>query len=415
MKTLLINIGELVTVNANGADYKAGKDMSDIGVIPNGAVLFDDTILWVGTTDYAEQKIIPEYDDLTIVHCKGKCVLPGFVDSHSHIVFAGNRATEFARRLAGVSYQTIANEGGGILSTMRAVRSASVENLAEIGKSLALSALAHGTTTMEVKSGYGLSLSAELNQLEAIRILQHQLPMNIVPTFLGAHDFPPEFAQNRDEYVDVVINEMIPEVAKRNLAVFCDVFTDTGYYTIEQSRRILNAGKEFGLIPKIHADELSSFSAGELAGDIGAISADHLLYVSDQGMQSMKSAGTVATLLPGTAYTLRLPYAPARKMIDNDMIVALATDCNPGSCFTENMQTILSLACSSMKMSIEEAITSSTLNGAKALGLSEKIGSIEVGKQADMIMLDSSNYADLVYHFGVNHISHVWIKGKMVI
>lgn len=415
MKTLLINIGELVTVNANGASHKSGRDMSDIGVIHNGAVLFDETILWVGTTDYAEKQIIHEYDDITIVHCKGKCVLPGFVDSHSHIVFAGNRATEFARRLAGVSYQTIANEGGGILSTMRAVRSATVENLAEIGKSLAMSALSHGTTTMEIKSGYGLSIEAELNQLSAIRYLQEQLPMTIVPTFLGAHDFPPEFAENRDDYVDVVINEMLPEVAKRNLAIFCDVFTDTGYYTVEQSRRILNAGKEYGLIPKIHADELSSFGAGELAGEIGAISADHLLYVSEAGMQSMKNAGTVATLLPGTAYTLRLPYAPARTMIDNNMIVALATDCNPGSCFTENMQTIMSLACSSMRMSIEEAITASTLNGAAALGLSDTIGSIEVGKQADMILLDSANYADLVYHFGVNHIAHVWRKGRMVI
>lgn len=415
MKTLLINIGELVTVNANGASHKSGRDMSDIGVIHNGAVLFDETILWVGTTDYAEKQIIHEYDDITIVHCKGKCVLPGFVDSHSHIVFAGNRATEFARRLAGVSYQTIANEGGGILSTMRAVRSATVENLAEIGKSLAMSALSHGTTTMEIKSGYGLSIEAELNQLSAIRYLQEQLPMTIVPTFLGAHDFPPEFAENRDDYVDVVINEMLPEVAKRNLAIFCDVFTDTGYYTVEQSRRILNAGKEYGLIPKIHADELSSFGAGELAGEIGAISADHLLYVSEAGMQSMNNAGTVATLLPGTAYTLRLPYAPARTMIDNNMIVALATDCNPGSCFTENMQTIMSLACSSMRMSIEEAITASTLNGAAAIGMSDTIGSIEVGKQADMILLDSANYADLVYHFGVNHIAHVWRKGRMVI
>ncbi|MFN8367157.1 MAG: imidazolonepropionase [Candidatus Kapaibacterium sp.] len=414
VRTLFTNISELVTISAQGKHAKVGADMGNLNVHKNAAMLVSDTIEWIGES-HEIQHIIDTNHDVTVVNCRNKCIIPGFVDSHTHIVFAGNRSNEFARRLQGVSYQQIASEGGGILATMRAVRQSSVEELYNTGKQLALSALRYGTTTIEIKSGYGLSVEAELNQLRAIKKLQQELPVRIVSTFLGAHDFPPEYHANRELYIDILINQMIPLVVEEGLAEYCDVFADTGYYTIEQSRRILTTAQQAGLKLRVHADELTPFGAAELAAELHAHSADHLLYISQQGIDDMRNAGTVATLLPGTAYTLRLQYAPARTMIDANNIVALATDCNPGSCFMENMQQVLSLACMNMKMSIEESLTAATLHGANALRRADTLGSLELGKQADFCILDTTNYADLVYHFGVNHIQQVWIAGKQVI
>jgi imidazolonepropionase len=409
MKTLLTNISQLVTINAEGTFSKTKTKMSDLSIIENAAMLFSDSIEWIGANTEASQFLS---DEITLVDCRSKCVLPGFVDSHTHIVFAGNRANEFAKRLAGVSYQQIASEGGGILSTVRAVRDASVEDIFLNAKAIALSAMSNGTTTIEVKSGYGLSVEDELKLLRAINLLREEVPLRIHSTFLGAHDFPPEYRDDHDAYVQLIINEMIPQVVEEGLAEFCDVFTDTGYYTVKQSRQILEAAQNSGLKLKVHADELSSFCAAELAASMNAISADHLLFISDQGIGDMIASSTVAALLPGTAYTLRLPYAPARKLIDQGAVVALATDCNPGSCYNENMQSIISLACMNMQMSIEEAMTASTLHGASALGSADSVGSLEIGKKADFIILDSAHYADMVYHFGVNHIEQVWIDGK---
>ncbi|HYF03566.1 MAG TPA: imidazolonepropionase [Patescibacteria group bacterium] len=413
MPTLLKNISSLITVNSAGKGFKTGAEMNDIGEIKNGAILFKEKIEWVGTTDEAEELFKNgELKANTILDGTGKTVMPGFVDSHTHIVFAGSRADEFARRLRGESYQTIAAEGGGILKTMRAVRESGVEQLAETGRKLAHSAMRMGTTTMEIKSGYGLTLESELNQLRAAKLLQSELPLKIVTTFLGAHDIPPEFRENREQYIDLVCNEMIPAVAEEGLAEYCDAFTDTGYFTLEETERIFTTALKHGLKLRIHADELSNVEAAALGAKLGAKSADHLLFISDSGIEALKSSGTVATLLPGTAYTLKLPYAPARKIIDAGVKTALATDCNPGSCFCENMQLILSLACTNMKMSVEEAITAATLNGAEALGLSQQTGSLEVAKSADIIMLDTPDYANLVYHFGTNHVENVWIGGQ---
>lgn len=415
MPTLLKNISSLITVNSNGKGFKTGADMNDIGEIKNAAILFKEKIEWIGTTDEAEELFKNgALKANTILDAAGKTVMPGFVDSHTHIIFAGSRADEFAKRLRGVSYQAIAAEGGGILKTMRAVRESSIEQLAETGRKLALSALKTGTTTIEIKSGYGLTLESELNQLRAAKLLKEELPLKIVTTFLGAHDFPPEFKNNREKYIDLLCNEMIPAVAEENLAEFCDAFTDTGYYTLEETEKIFKTALEWGLKLRIHADELSNVEAAALAAKMGAYSADHLLFISDNGISALKSSGTVATLLPGTAYTLKLQYAPARKIIDADVKTALATDCNPGSCFCENMQTILSLACTNMGMSVEESISAATLNGAHALGLHNERGSLEVGKSADFIMLDTPDYADLVYHFGTNHVENIWISGKRI-
>lgn len=407
------NISTLITASSKNG-RKSGKEMNDIGCITDAAIVFDEKIQWIGSTEELHAKLASgELIAEKIISQKGKTILPGFVDSHTHIVFAGSRANEYARRLQGVSYQQIAAEGGGILSTMRAVRNASVEELAEVGLYYARSAMKYGTTTIEVKSGYGLSFESEMNQLKAIQLMKKEIPMTVISTFLGAHDIPPEYKENREQYIDILCNEMIPYVAENTLADFCDIFTDTGYYTIEETEKILGTAIEYGLKIKIHADELTPVAAAECAARMNAVSADHLLCISDDGMKQMAEKGVIGTLLPGTAYNLRLPYAPARAMIDNTMAIALATDCNPGSCLCENMQMMISLACTNMRMTVEEAINASTVNGAAALQLENK-GQLSVGKDADMIIMPTNEYATLAYHFGINHAENVWIKGQQL-
>lgn len=406
--TLFTNIGQLVTVDAKGAPVKTGAHMSELHCIANAAVLADETIQWLGPSAEAPA------GDYDVVDCGGGVVMPGFVDSHTHMVFAGSRAGEFARRLAGVPYAQIAAEGGGILHTMRSVRSATAQDLEEVCQGLVTSAMRHGTTTVEIKSGYGLDVDSELALLRAARAVAGRVPVSVHTTFLGAHAVPPEYKQNADDYVDLVVNDMLPRVANEGLAEFCDVFVDAGFFDAQQGERILRAAQHHGMKSKVHADEIALIGASQMAARVGAISCDHLEHTTADGIDALRNAGTVCTLLPGTAYTLRLPYPDARSMIAAGNIVALATDCNPGSCFTENMQTILSLACINMGMSVEEAITAATLHGAAALGIANQCGSIEVGKRADMVVYACKEYADVVYHFGVNHVSNVIIRGRVV-
>ncbi len=411
---LIRNIGSLVTA-ASGGKAKSGRDMGDIGEHNNAAMLFDENIRWIGPTAEAERQLQSgELQPIEVIDAGGRTVLPGFVDSHTHIVFAGDRSDEFARRARGVSYTEIAREGGGILRTMRAVRQSSAEQMAAAALPLAWSAVRHGSTTLEIKSGYGLDLQSELNQLRAVRMLQDELPIEIVPTFLGAHDFPPEYRDNREEYLRIVCEEMIPAVAAEGLAEYCDVFTDEGYYTVEQSERVFAAAAAHGLKARVHADEFVDVDGAAMAARTGCVSADHLLRISESGAAAMREAGVVATLLPGTAYFLALPYAPARRLIDDNLIVALATDCNPGSCFSENMQLIINMACTQMKMSLEEALSAATINGAAALERAGKTGSLEVGKRADFTIGGVSSYKQMIYHFGVNHIDEVWAAGRRI-
>lgn len=415
MKKLLRNISSLVTVNTNGKYFKTGTDMNDIGEIKNAAMLISDKIEWLGTDDEAMNMLsngTMKVDE--ILELSGMTVLPGFVDSHTHIVFAGDRSREFGRRLQGVTYKQIAEDGGGILTTVKATRNATVEELYKNGEKLLLSAMKHGTTSFEIKSGYSLNLEGEFNQLKAIQKLKENYSCDIKVTFLGAHDFPPEYREKRDDYVTLLCNEMIPFVAEHNLADYCDAFVDEGYYTVEQGRKVLESAKKHGLKVRLHADELADVSAGKLAAETGCLSADHLLFVSDESLDAMKQAGTVACLLPGTAYFIRMPYADARKIIDKGLITAIATDTNPGSSFTENMQMILSLAVINMKMSAEEAITAATINGAYSLEISDRKGSLEVGKDADFAIYNCKSYTDIMYHFGINHVAQTWIKGKIV-
>jgi imidazolonepropionase len=412
---LIFDINSLVRVESSGAKFKTGSEMSDIAEIKNGAILFDETIHFVGNSqdarEFIKQKNIIIDEEIS---AEGKTLMPGFVDSHTHIVFAGNRSKEFGKRLRGVTYKEIAEEGGGIQTTVKATNSASVGQLTENGRKLALSAIKHGTTTIEVKSGYSLRSEGEMNQLYAIRNLAKELPINVVPTFLGAHDFPLEYKNNHNKYIDIIINEMIPKVKSEDLAEYCDAFIDEGYYSPSEGKRVLQAGLDAGMKIKVHCDELVNTESARMVSEMGAVSADHLLQISDEGIEALVGSGTVAGLLPGTAYFIRMDYAPARKLINRGAIVCLATDCNPGSSFTENMQTILSLSVINMGMTAEEAITAATLNAAHSLGRSGKIGSIEVGKRSDFILLDCPNYTDLFYHFGINHVEQTWASGNKI-
>ncbi len=408
----ITNISSLICITRSNQPFKTKEDLNNIDEINNAAVIFDENILWIGKSRDLHNTIDEKNYQLDeIIDANQKTVIPGFVDSHTHIVFGGNRANEFARRLQGATYIEIAQEGGGIQSTVKATRLASKQELFESASQLIDSAIKHGTVAFEIKSGYGLDLDTEIKMLEVIQMLKNKFPAEIKSTFLGAHDFPIEFQHDRDAYVDLICSEMIPEIAKLKLADYCDAFVDKGYYTIEHGRKIFETAKKFGLEIRTHADELDCVGAAELAAEMGAKSADHLLFVSDYGIDAMRKNNVVATLLPGTSFFIRLPYANARKIIDTGNIVALATDCNPGSSFNENMQMILWLATLNLRMSMEEALIGSTLNAAYSLDLHNKLGSIEVGKEASFLMLNDVSYKELFYHYGSNHIAKVFIKG----
>ncbi len=416
MLTFIKNISSLCTLSSGNPIARRGDEMQNITEIKNGAIIFNEKIEFVGTTEEAQNRIVEKQLKIDkTIDATGKTIIPGFCDSHTHIVFAGDRSDEFARRLRGVTYKEIAEEGGGILHTMKATRKASLEELVQAGKKLALSAMKYGTTSIEIKSGYSLTTEGELNQLRAIKQLKKELPLNIRSTFMGAHDFPPEYKNNREKYVDLIINEMIPAVAEEKLADYCDAFIDEGYYTLDEAEKIFEAAKKYGMKIRTHSDEMADVGAAGFSADIGAVSADHLLFASDKSIAKMAKSDIVATMMPATAYFIRMPYAPARKMIKAGCCVALASDCNPGSSFTENMQLVLSLAVINMKMTAEESLTAATLNGAKAMNLSEVTGSLAPGKQADFIIANVNSYVDIFYHFGLNHVDEVWIKGKNIV
>lgn len=407
---------QVITVSGSSDKPKSGKAMAEIGVIENGSVVISgDRIVYVGTDQAAEEFVNTQPETVTFVSGEGKVLTPGLIDPHTHIVFAGSREQELEMRLKGAKYMDILKAGGGILNTTKATRAVSEEELiAQTDKRLNRFLL-HGVTTLEAKSGYGLTLEAELKQLRAAQKLNNIHPIDLVSTFMGAHAVPAEYKENPDDFVQLIVEEMLPVVAQDKLAEFCDVFCEEGVFTIEQSKRILEEGKKLGLLPKIHADEIVSFGGAELAAELGAVSADHLLRASEQGIKAMAEKGVIAVLLPGTAFFLMTEPANAREMIDAGVPIALSTDRNPGSSPTESLPFIMNLACLTMKMTPEEVLTACTINAAHAINRAEEIGSIEVGKKADLVLFDAVNYQTLQYNYAVNLVDTVIKSGEIVV
>ncbi len=412
MDLFVKNISQLVTVATGGSRVKAGSALREIGVVENAGVLCrQGKIAWVGSMKDFD---LPLPDDFPEVDASGKVVLPGFVDSHTHMLFAGSREREFALRSQGATYQQIAEQGGGIVSTVSEVRRATKKSLKKQTSAYLADMLRFGTTTVEIKSGYGLDLNTEIRMLEAINELEKEELISVVPTFIGAHAIPPEYRGNTAGYVRLVVDTMIPYVGKKKLAAFCDVFCEKGYFGPAESAEILNAGLKWGMAAKLHADEISASGGAELAGTIRAVSADHLEQVTDTGIQALAEGGVVATLLPGVSFFLNHGYAPARRLIEAGVPVAIASDFNPGSCMSFSMPMMMTIACTQMNMTPEEAISASTINGAAALNLSSVAGSIEVGKQADLVVAGIPDYRFLAYHFGTNHVVKTIKNGTLL-
>lgn len=399
---LIKNASELITLKGPNCPRKKGL-IGELSIIKNGSIAVRDSkIIDVGKN--------LEYRANKIIDASGKVVMPGFVDPHTHVVFAGSREFELDMKLKGLSYMDILKKGGGIFYTVSETRKATEENLYSQSKKRLDSMLLHGTTTCEAKSGYGLDTKTEIKILKIQKRLNDVHNIDITSTFLGAHVVPKE--HNTDEYVDIIINDMFPKL--NGLARFCDVFCEKNVFTVEHSRRILNSGKEYDLIPKIHADEIVDTGGASLAAEVDAISADHLLMSSDEGFKEMAKKGVIGVLLPGTPFSLmQQTYAPVRKIIELGVPVALATDLNP-NCWTENMQFVIQLACLNMRMTPAEAITAATFNAACAIGQNSNIGSLEKGKQADIIILNCQNHKFIPYHFGVNLVKTVIKNGRIV-
>ena len=406
---IIKNASELLTLSP------VSKEESGLGIIRNGAIVVENgRISWVGKTEELSKRILLKQKGKKI-DAKGKLVMPGLIDSHTHLVFAGSREREFELRIQGLSYLEIAERGGGILSTVEATRKASFEELFLLGKKRLNRMLSKGVTTIEAKSGYGLSPKDELKILKVTRALHEGHPIDLVPTFLGAHTIPREFKNDRKRYIDLLIQKMIPKVAEEKLAEFCDVFCEEKTFDLQESRKILETGKEYGLKPKIHADQLSAGGGAELAAEMDAYSADHLEYVSPAGIEKMAEKGVTAVLLPGSSFFLSMKkFPPVREMIERGVTVALASDLNPGSSMTESLPLIMTMGCTMFRMLPREVIQATTIHAAKSIGRENELGSLEVGKQADMVILDIPNYRYLPYHFGVDHAEIVIKKGRIV-
>jgi imidazolonepropionase len=412
--SLFFRAAEQLLTLAGPVAPRRGKALSQLGIIPQGGILTQGTsILRVGQTHALEAEA--RRLKAETIDCRGSVVMPGFVDSHTHLVFAGSRVGDYEERLQGRTYEEIARAGGGIRLSAERVRQASINSLVRQGEGFLKQFAAHGTTTLEVKTGYGLEVAQELKLLQVIRRLRKTSELELVPTLLAAHALPPEYAGRPAAYIETVVRELIPPVARKKLAEFIDCFCDRGAFTVEDCRPMLAAGKQQGLIPRLHAEQLTHTGASRLAVEFQAASADHLDKLSSANIRALARSQVVATLLPGVNFHLGLKaYPPARKLIEAGAIVALATDFNPGTCPTLNMQFILSVACSAMRMTPAEAISAATINAAYALRRADRLGSLEPHKQADFIVMDVSDYREIPYYFAVNHCRMTVKAGRIV-
>ena len=403
-QVLLHSISQLVTMSG-ASGYRIGKQMNDLGVIEDASVLIeDDSIRWVGPSASLDKDLLKDPYD---VDCTGRTVLPGFVDCHTHTMFTGSRENEFALRASGASYQEIAQRGGGILSTVRSVRASTKRELKQLTSQRLDAMLRHGTTTVEIKSGYGLEEKSERLMLEGLNELHKEHYVSISPTFLGAHAIPPEFDGDGQKYLTFLADRMLPYIMQRSLAGTCDIFCETGYFDIASTRTFLQRAKDLGFLLRLHADQLTDIGASALGAELGAVSVDHLECFPVSNIPLLKKSGTAAVLLPGSTFFLGGPYAPARDLIDGNVPVALATNFNPGSSMSFSMPMMMTIACTQMNMSVEECLTATTINAATVLGRSNETGSIAPGKKADLVVYDAPSYAYIPYHFGENHVRTV--------
>jgi imidazolonepropionase len=409
---IILGCSQLITLASSFKGARAGATMSELSIIEDGAMLVRDRrIERIGARSEIEPLIEA---DSEVVDAGGRVVLPGFVDAHAHPVFAGTRADEYEQRARGATYQEIAARGGGIRSTVRTTRAATLEELVQASRRYARWFLRGGTTTVEAKSGYGLTVEDELKILRAIKQLDNETPLRYVPTFLGAHDIPDDYRERREDYVALVIEEMLPRVANEKLAEYADAFCEERVFTVEETRRILTAARRLGLGLRIHADQLSLSGGARLAAELNAATADHLEYIDSDGIAALKSANVQPVLLPGSVYALgSARYPAAREMIDAGLAVVLATDFNPGSSPTPSMPMVLSLASTHMKMTPAESITAATVNAAYSLGRGDEIGSLEAGKRADFVIHDCADYREVAYFFGIEHAHAVYVDGQV--
>lgn len=409
---ILKNIGKLVTMQGSSS-FRVKEEMNKINIIENAYIAVKNgKILAIGVGDEFGNLC---GDDTKIHDAEGLLVTPGLIDSHTHLIHGGSRENEFSMKLNGVPYIEILNNGGGILSTVKATKEASEEALYKKAKKSLDRMLEFGVTTVEEKSGYGLELNTEIKQLEVAKLLDKTHPIDLVHTFLGAHAILQEYKENHKGYIDILVDEMLPKIKNMGLAEFCDVFCEEGVFSIEESEYILSSAKKMGYKLKIHADEIESLGGAELAAKLGCISADHLMAASDKGIKMMVENKVVANILPATSFNLNKNYADCRKMIDMGAIVSLSSDYNPGSCPSENLQFVMQLGCLHLNMTPNEVLTSVTINAAYAIDRADEIGSLEVGKNADFVVFDAPNVEYLMYHFGINHTQRVYKNGKLVV